>query len=228
MRKITHNTNNHKRIVTITTAIVVGLFVLIPLVVFLINSTKTATLKTIIAPSFATITIDGKTHTVNSELKFAPTTTKATISARGFQPQTVDLELIAHETTTLALYLLPEDGDLGWYSRNPNEQRFFSSVTDFQALQSANAYREKYPISEILPISVVDTNPPSYQLKEYRIDLGQFDGCQSDFCLKITDRTGGNEAEALQQIRSKGFNPNDYEIIYSYEPYFTGPPARAD
>lgn len=224
----THQAQNHKRIITITTIAVIGLFVIIPIVIFIINSTKTATLKTIIAPSFATITIDGKTHTTNSEIKFAPTTTKATISAKGFQSQEIDLDLRAHETTTIALYLLPEDGDLSWYYQNPNEQRFFSSVTDYQALQSANAYRAKYPISEILPINIVDTNPPSYQLKEYRIDIGQFAGCKSDFCLKITDRTGGNEAEALEQIRFKGFNPDDYEIIYSYEPYFTGPPARAD
>ena len=56
-------------------------------------------------------------------------------------------------------------------------------------------------------------------VKKYvAIDGGMFDGCEGTFCLKITDTTGGNYERAIQMIKEKGFNPDDYEIIYENKP----------
>ncbi len=94
------------------------------------------------------------------------------------------------------------------------------------ANQQANQYREQYPIVSLLPISVVEVDKETYTMKEYRIDVGEFTDCKTDFCLKITDMTGGNQAAAHDKLRENGYNPDDYEIIYEYKPYFTGTPAR--
>ena len=48
----------------------------------------------------------------------------------------------------------------------------------------------------------------------YRIDGGEYEGCKTDYCLKITDFTGGNYDRALKLMQDKGYNPDDYEIIY--------------
>ena len=202
---------------------IVLLFLIIPVSFFVVNIGKTATLSTTIAPSFATITIDNKKYKANTSIKFRPTHTKAIISADGFQSQEIDIDLNNNETTSIYLYLTPDNGDLSWYANNQTELRLYSTINDFYSQEAADAYIKKYPITSILPAVITDTKNGI----GYRIDIGKFEDCKSDFCIKITDQTGGNRDHALEYIRQKGFNPDDYELIYVYEPYFTGAPAHA-
>lgn len=195
------------------------LIIVIPVTIFIINSGKTATLQTTIAPSSAVITFDNNSYQVNRDYKFRPTSTKATISADGFQSQEIDLELKDNETTHIFLYLIPEDGDMSWYDERPEETKLLLAVGGLQALQYAEDYHKKYPISTVLPLTFVDVNPETYEWTEFRIDGGEFNDCKTnDYCVKITDSTGNNHERALNLIREKGFNPVDYEIIYEYAP----------
>lgn len=218
---------NDKRKTIIIGATIIAITVIIPIILFILNLGKTATLQTAIAPSFATLTINDKKYKINSDLKFEPGDYKATISADGFKTKEVDLTLQDHQTTQLALYLDPNDGNIKWYYDHPEEYTLFAIANDTKNTQEAESYVDKYPISKILPINVVEINPTTYAAKEYRIDLGKFDQCKADeFCIKITDRRGNNYEEALNMIRQKGFDPDDYEIIYENNQVFDGPPAR--
>lgn len=215
----------------ITTIITVSSITFVVLVVFIItlaiiNSKKSSTLHSIIAPSFATLTINDKTYHPNRDIQLEPGNIEVTISADGFQSKTFQLELSANSTTNLYEYLTPNDGDISWYYQNDKENELFNQVTDALSDQQAAIYREKYPITALLPISVVELNKDTYTMKEYRIDVGEFSNCKTDFCLKITDMTGGNQEAAYNKLRENGYNPADYEIIYEYKPYFTGAPAR--
>lgn len=203
--------------------IIIGAIVFAGIIIFvitsyIINSTYSATLSTTIAPSTAVLTIDGKTYKINQTIKLKPADNiTATISAEGFETQEVSISLTKDETTTLALYLTPEDGDLSWYYSRPAENSLLLTVGGIQAAEAAREYAEKYPISEILPITFTETDP---FWAEYSINGGAFSDCKDnkEFCIIITDTTGKYRDRAIKAIQDKGFNPNDYEIIYQYTP----------
>lgn len=213
---------------TIITIASIGFAVLVVFIIFLAitNSRKSSTLHTIIAPSFATLTINNKTYHPNQDHRLEPGNYQVKITADGFQEKSLQIELSPNQTTNLYQYLTPNDHDISWYYQNSKEAELFSQVTDAMANQQADQYREQYPIVSLLPISVVEVDKETYTMKEYRIDVGKFTDCKTDFCLKITDMTGGNQTAAYDKLRENGYNPDDYEIIYEYKPYFTGAPAR--
>lgn len=193
--------------------------VIMSIILYIIDSRKTATLHTIIAPSFAKIIINNKTFTPNHDIRLEPGEYTVAVQAENFQSQEQKLTLEDHQTTTLALYLDPNDGNaFTWYETHDKEYSYFLSASNYLANQSATEYAEKYPISAILPFTVVEVDPVTYDWTEYKVGGGKFDGCNSDYCIKITDTTGGNREKALDKIREKGFNPNDYQILYEETP----------
>ncbi len=195
----------------------VVILIVIVIIVFLLNYKKTARLNTIIAPSFATLTINNKRYKPNQELSFEPGELNIKISADGFQDKEVSVTLTDNNTTNVAEYLIPNDGDISWYENNPKESSLFATVTDAQASQTAEDYYKEYPISEILPYSfadIVDDFPINY-----RIDGGKFNGCESDYCIKISDKSGYSYEYALNYIQENGYDSNKYQIIYEVVGY---------
>ena len=69
------------------------------------------------------------------------------------------------------------------------------------------------PISAILPISVDKYDFGSRETIKYEI-LGYYDEESGDFIVRIIDYSGGNYDLALQEIRNRGYNPEDYTIDY--------------
>lgn len=93
-----------------------------------------------------------------------------------------------------------------------------TQLTDSQAAyEEAKTYSEAHPIMAGLPIIYAHYDA-NYNYTEFRIDGGEFSGCKTNFCLKITDTTGGNYDAALEKIRESGFNPEDFQILYEYTP----------
>ena len=218
-----HNTtpnniyNRNRRILIISLLIGFIILVAVILIVSIYYLRRSATLDILVAPTSATITIDGQTYT-NGTYKIEPTSTTATITAEGFTSQEVPLNIIGGETTTLYLYLIPTDGDMNWYLDHPDDMMIVTQIGDLQALATSDAYHTEHPISQVLPIVVVEVNPTTYDWTEFRIDGGSFAECSTDFCVKITDTTGGNYDRALEEIRSRGYDPGGYEILYEYTP----------
>lgn len=193
--------------------------VIIAIIFYIVDSRKTATLHTIIAPSYAKIIINDKTYPVNRDIRFEPGEYTVTIKADEFEAQEQEITLENHHATTLALYLDPDSGDtFTWYETHDTEYSYYLSAANYLANESAADYAAKHPVATVLPFTVVEVDPITYDWTEYAVDGGNFEGCNSDFCIKITDTTGGNREKALQKIREKGFNPNDYQIIYEYTP----------
>lgn len=93
-----------------------------------------------------------------------------------------------------------------------------TQLTDSQAAyEKAKTYSEAHPIIAKLPIIYAHYDA-NYNYTEFRIDGGEFSGCKTNFCLKVTDTTGGNYDAALEKIREAGFNPDDFQILYEYTP----------
>ena len=70
-----------------------------------------------------------------------------------------------------------------------------------------------YPGNYIAKISA-----DGFESQEIALELSPDQATDLYLYLTITDSTGGNRDRAINLIREKGFNPNDYEIIYSYVP----------
>ena len=174
-----HNTtpnniyNRNRRILIISLLIGFIILVAVILIVSIYYLRRSATLDILVAPTSATITIDGQTYT-NGTYKIEPTSTSATITAEGFTSQEVSLNIIGGETTTLYLYLIPTDGDMNWYLDHPDDMMIVTQIGDLQALATSDAYHTEHPISQVLPIVVVEVNPTTYDWTEFRIDGGSY------------------------------------------------------
>lgn len=194
-------------------------FVFFAIGMYIYSLRFTAELNITVAPTFAKVEIAGRKFSALGTAKVEPGKTVAKITAKGFQPQEIALNISEDGENNLYAYLLPENGaGLAWYAENDKEGERLTIVSDAQARIEAAAYLARYPITAILPLQVVEETDDKYVWRTYRIDSGKFTGCQGDFCVKITDETGGNRENALQKIRDAGYNPDDYEIIYQYTP----------
>lgn len=194
----------------------VVLIIVISVIFIIINAGKTATLDIVVAPVTAEVKIDGKTYK-NGTYKFEPGEVEVSITKDGFTTEEKTLVLEDGVTTKLYTYLMPIDGSFEWYLDHEEDMMILNTIGDAQANTDSAAYKDKYPIIEALPIVYVNYDE-NWDLTEFRVDGGMFEGCEQIFCLKISDTTGGNRERALQEIKEKGFEPDDYEIIYEYTP----------
>lgn len=214
-------------IILITFAI--ALFLVLPITFFILDLQKTATVNILLAPSFAKVNIDGKEYQSGTE-RINSYAGKVTVSANGFQSKELEVNLEGGKTTDLYVYLVPNDGNMNWYDERPSERQILSAIGDSFAIIQSENYHTAHPIIDILPISVAEVNEVTQEiLHDYRIDYGEFEGCETDFCLKITDHTGRDYENALQYIRDHNYNPDDYQIIYQNDNMeLTSPRATND
>ena len=168
----------------------------------------------LIAPASATITIDGKPYQ-NGTYDLESGTVNVHLEKPDFVSQ--DFTFDTTKSNKLYAYLLQTDGTFSWYETHESDDLLLSTIGDYQALKSADSYTANHPVIKDLPIIYADYDT-QYNYTEFRIDGGKFDGCSSDFCLKVTDTTGGNLDFAKSLLAKKGIDPANYEILYEYKP----------
>ena len=190
------------------------IFFTIILVVAALNLRANVEIELLVAPSSATTTIDGKKYQ-NGKFNIEPGEHRVHIEKEGFITQ--DFSFNTMSTTKIYTYLHQTDGSFSWYQNHSEDSLLLTKVGDYLSDQEATTYSKKYPIMEALPF-VYANYDKDYNYTEFRIDGGEFDGCNTNFCLKITDTTGGNLNLAKSKIKDAGFNPDDYQIIYEYKP----------
>lgn len=167
-----------------------------------------------IAPASATITIDSKSYE-NGTFRISTGVHTIKIEKSGFI--TKEYTFDTTKTDKVYDYLLENDGGYNWYLNHKEDALLLTSIGDhLTTLESAN-YASRYPVSTVLPIIYANYDE-NYNYTEYRIDGGSFTDCDTSFCIKITDTTGGNLDAAKQKIRDAGFNPEDYQILYELTP----------
>ena len=210
-----HMDKKVKRIIA-GSVVAIAAILLVSLIYVILDSKRTAKLEILVAPLSAKILVDNKEYT-NGTYEFEPGEVKIIISKDGFSSKEMNVELKANETVKLYTYLLPLDGTLDWYLNHEEDQMVLNTIGDAKASEDSKIYRAENPVVEILPIIYANYDE-NWNYTEFRVDGGEFDECDEDFCLKITDTTGGNYDFALSLVREKGFEPNDYEIIYEYKP----------
>ena len=196
--------------------IIFSVLIFITLILFIValSLKDTTEVEIRIAPSSATVTIDGKEYQ-NGTFRISSGNHQVKIEKAGFEAK--EFSFNTAETTKVYSYLIETDGSYNWYLNHQDDALLLTSIGDYESHLKSASYAKKYPISTILPIIYANYDE-AYNYTEYRIDGGEFPGCNSDFCIKITDTTGGNYDAAIQKLKETNFNPGDYQIIYEYTP----------
>ena len=197
--------------------IIISIIVFFALVIsFIAYQISLATVNILVAPISSSIKINNKEYQ-NGQHKFSPGTYQVEISKEAFNTKTFTLNLKSGETVNLHAYLEQSDGTDSWYLTHNEDDLIRTQIGDEEATKESEKYSKKYPIVKVLPLIYANYDD-NYNYTEYRIDGGKLEGCKKEFCLKITDTTGGNEENAKRYIRENGYNPDKYEIIYEYTP----------
>ncbi len=191
------------------------LFFTIILVITALNLHDTTEVDIRVTPASSEIIINGKNYQ-NGTYRIPTGELAVEIHKDGFETYRATVKNNSDQTKIYVI-LAQSDGSTSWYDSHNDDAILMSQIGDYYAEKTANKYLSDHPITEKLPIIYANYDE-NYDYTEFRIDGGDFDECQNDFCLKITDVTGGNYDLAKEKIKDSGYNPDDYEIIYEYTP----------
>lgn len=211
LKKFSHLISKHPLSAIILVTLIFATSVL---VIVALNIKSTTKVEILVTPESSEITINGKTYQ-NGTFDLPVGKLSVSIKKSGFETQEFTFD--SATSNKIYTYLLQSDGTYSWYDEHPEDSSIMTTISDYQADQTAASYTEKNPLIDKLPIVIAEYDQ-EYNYTEYRIDGGKFDGCKTDFCLKVTDTTGGNLDAAKEQIKSIGYNPDNYQIIYEYVP----------
>lgn len=180
--------------------------ILVIVVILTTILSKNAELILLVAPSTATLKIDG--HKVASgSIKLRAGSHTLVISGEGFGEKQINFEIAKHETKSINAYA-GNDNDFEYYLKHDTEIDRLALVADEEAIKFINNYRESKTILELLPIVVAK----EYGAKSSTLSRG--DVCERSYCLKITDDNADLRKEMEAKIVELGYDPENYEIIY--------------
>ena len=195
----------------------VALVIAIAIVVSL-QMARNARLIVMVAPTDADIKINGISY-INGTYNVYPGKAKVEISKEGLAKKEYELDIKAHETTTIYAALANGE-DYSWYSIHEEDYEILKLVADKASYKFIEKTENAKQIVAVLPLSKVtmlsngklaNDDRPFY---ETVITNGSADKkCQHIFCLKVKDNTG-NDDTIKELINNAGFNYEDYAIIY--------------
>ena len=176
-----------------------------------------------LAPSTAKITIDGQTYSIGT-YKFEPGTYTGNISAEGYESKTVEFKVPRGQTTSITNYLLNSATGLSSFESSEADLRTLRTMTsDFSEISDfISAYDKKYSIMSDLPLSAsfdnrAESGFPGQDLVTVAIENGNNHAdCKTTLCLLVTGKKIKQE-RVKEVINERGYNFNDYQIIYNYQ-----------
>ena len=172
---------------------------------YFLNATKTAVLDILVAPTSATVLIDGETYSQGT-FRTYPGETTAVISAEGFKDKVINLDLSSEETNKIYEFLIPEEGNLNYYAKNDDDAGALRKIGGDEAEEILKVIS----IKGILPI--IEYKYGGLNGNSYEIVIDQDFNCEEWFCLMVTGTSDEDEVNDL--IKDKGYNPADYKIRY--------------
>ena len=193
---------------------ILGLSIIILVILFLavvFGKKGTAELEILVVPTDAKVVIEGEIYENGTYTEMEAGVYGVNISRKGFKDVNTKIELKNDEKTKLFVVLDSEDGQ---YEYSDQEKSLIGIIDEYKTEEKAKEYIEKYKIMKVLPIVVEQYNEDMTEYTSFRVDGGKFDECESDFCVKITDITGGNYEKAKEVVKKKGYALDDYEVIY--------------
>ena len=198
----------------ITSVIVFNIILIVILIiVFVTQNSKTALLDVLVTPSDSKITLSGQEVKNFETQKITPGQYIAKIEKDGMETKEIPLNLEKDTTTKLHVYLTGANNDFSYYIKNEKDENILEQVSD----QNSQEFIKKYSIIKILPTYYEKYTDNYSKHVWFQISQNKYTSCKF-ICLKISDKTGDNQENAYNFLREKGYNPLDYEIEYKYEP----------
>ena len=195
------------RRVIIGFAIVDVMVLAIFIVLAILKANKTAVLDISLTPSTAKISINGSDYMSGVFKVYPNEKVEATITADGFEPKTVEVELKANEIARIREYLIPDENNLNYYASNPDDATGLEMFEDSDAKKIVKILS----IRDILPITDFQYGGLNGVSRE--VTINEFEDCNAYLCLQAIGNFD-TEKQVDDLIVAKGYNPKDYEIKY--------------
>lgn len=202
----------HKIPLLIVSVILIIVLIIICAVVIIDKTTKTATIDLRFAPATATATINGKKYN-NGTHNIEPGTYTIEIEQDGFIKTTETFIAEKDKTTKVFILLESETGDNWWLNDTTTDPMILGSIVAELANKKGEEFKEKNPIIKSLPIKIEYFSEDHSKYIKYTINYKLSEDKES-FTLTITDYTGGNYNAALNNLKRRGYNPEDFKIEY--------------
>lgn len=192
---------------TLFVSVIAGISIL-----FLIEETqKTATIKLIVAPTSADISLNGETYDNLKSHRIKPGTYELVVSkSEYFESWKKSFSINDGETKEFYLELHPLP-DTNWYKDHPDDAYPIDVIIDHTLAEKSDSLLKNYPLIKELPIEVEYYKNNSIYIHYLITYMVNDDNTPT---ILINDYTGGNHDSAIERIRAKGFNPEDYKIEY--------------
>lgn len=189
------------------------IMLLVVMLVASINYKFSAGVDIVVVPTDAKILIGGTEYKNGIHQGLLVGSANVEITREGYEPKSFDIELKQGEVTKI--YVALEGGnDWSEDEMDENTKRLLEIINEYNGELETKELIKKYPVMKDLPI-VVESYQNNYSdYVSYRVDGGKYDECEREFCLKITDISGGNYERAVEALRNKGHEADDYEVIY--------------
>lgn len=196
-----------KRLI-LAAVIVFVLLVIAGICGLIVNLVNSATVEVVVAPTDATITIDG--HEVdNGNHRMQPGTYDYTVERDGFVAAAGTIEVSNDAPAKLYVCLDTTEATAGWYDDDSTaDADACQQVLDYQMFENEQAWLDTDPILRVIPYHSYD--------KGFNIDYAVDEA--GGFTVSITplscnaQRADSLYEAALDYLRSQDIDPDDYVI----------------
>ncbi len=201
----------HKIISAVVALNVIAVLVVILLVV--IHRAKTVSIDVYVAPSEATIELNGKKFDNFASYNLMPGEYHVSISMDGMKTKEYDLALENDGFARIWEYLVDDNDSLDYYLKNPDEISILTKFSDDEEVKKVIEYYDKVvSIRDALPLEYYDRSDPDNSVGVF-VEEDTNECINKILCLVIY---GGekNRGIALGLIKEAGYNPDDYGIRF--------------
>ena len=130
------STEQQKKLVRFSLLFLAFIFIsliIYSLIIFTINKDKTSTIKILVAPSDAIVSIDGRDFSTDTTLKFRPGTYTLKIEKAGFVSLNTTITAEPDQTTYIYEYLTELDKNGTYYKDHEKESTRTQQIADYKA-----------------------------------------------------------------------------------------------
>ncbi len=191
-------------------------FIAIVIIIIINAVTPRATIIFSLAPSEATVSINGKNQAVKNQQSVTVRPGELTVvtSRSEFADDTQKITIKNGETYNIIVILSAQTDAARKLLQTPESQQIMEQRTGREIQKATVQANEKYPILTVLPI-----NDKYFTILPCSSEKYPDDTSKVAVCIKLYDPEA--RQSALDEITSRGFKLEDYEIIIidsSYQP----------
>lgn len=209
-------TNEDKQKRTIKYAII-GLVVLfIGIIAYTINhfiyiALYPAEVIILVAPKDAKLTIDNKEYPTSTTARFKEGEYNVKIEKQGFNSIETTLSVKNGEKNYLYEYIEQENGDKSWFENDRENQIRFEKISEYKARET----QKKYGEDKIFLVTPYDNYVDGYKITATKKDNSEKTTLNIHLYTCNEEKKKKYIENALNYLKSKDINPDDYKIEYS-------------